>query len=47
VRSQAPQNGRVTDPMMPTVAGPPSTSHRSAGRAAALLPVFGEREGGA
>jgi hypothetical protein len=31
VRSQAPQNGRVTEAMIPTVAGPPSTSQRSAG----------------
>ena len=31
VRSQAPQNGRVTDAMTPTTAGPPSTTHRSAG----------------
>ena len=31
VRSQAPQNGRVTEPITPTVHGPPSTSHRSAG----------------
>ena len=30
-RSQAPQNGRVTDPMTPTRPGPPSTSHSSAG----------------
>ena len=31
VRSHAPQKFRVTDAMTPTVAGPPSTSHRSAG----------------
>ena len=31
VRSHAEQNDRVTDAMMPTVAGPPSTSHSSAG----------------
>ncbi len=31
VRSQSLQNDRVTDAMMPTVAGPPSTSQRSAG----------------
>ncbi len=31
VRSHASQKLRVTDPMMPTVAGPPSTSHSSAG----------------
>ena len=30
-RSQAPQNGRVTEAMMPTRAGPPSTSQVSAG----------------
>ena len=31
VRSHAPQKLRVTDAMTPTVAGPPSTSQRSAG----------------
>jgi hypothetical protein len=31
VRSHAPQNERVTEAMTPTVAGPPSTSQRSAG----------------
>ena len=31
VRSQVPQNERVTEAMIPTVAGPPSTSQRSAG----------------
>ena len=30
-RSQSPQNGRVTEAMMPTVAGPPSTRNSSAG----------------
>ena len=31
VRSQAAQNDRVTEAMIPTVAGPPSTCHSSAG----------------
>ena len=30
-RSQSPQNGRVTEAMTPTVAGPPSTRNSSAG----------------
>jgi len=33
VRSQASQNERVTEAMIPTVAGPPSTVHSSAGAA--------------
>ena len=32
-RSQSPQNGRVTEAITPTVAGPPSTWNSSAGRA--------------
>lgn len=31
VRSQSAQNVRVTEAMMPTRAGPPSTAHSSAG----------------
>ncbi|GAA3069705.1 hypothetical protein GCM10020000_62670 [Streptomyces olivoverticillatus] len=48
VRSQAAQNGRVTEAITPTRAGPPSTSQRSAGGGAALVPGFGgEGEAGA
>ena len=31
MRSHAPQNGRLTLPIMPTVAGPPSIKNYSAG----------------
>ena len=44
VRSHAEQNERVTEAMMPTVAGPPSTSHSSAGADGSSRPASVERE---
>ena len=44
VRSHAAQNERVTEAMMPTVAGPPSTSHSSAGADGSSRPTGVEHE---